>query len=82
MRAGICIFCIVAPDRDVAMCCSLPVLLVCCRCCVSFVSVVVGMHFFVVRRQGLTSATELTHTTTNFELNFEFKVEFKVGPQL
>jgi hypothetical protein len=30
----------------------------------------------------LTSATELTHTTTNFELNFEFKVEFKVGPQL
>jgi hypothetical protein len=45
---------------------------------VSLVSVVVGMHFFVVRMQGLTSATELTHTTTNFELNFELKVEFKV----
>jgi hypothetical protein len=43
------------------------------------VSVVVGMHFFVVRRQGLTSATELTHTTTNFELNFEFKVELKLS---
>jgi hypothetical protein len=37
---------------------------------------------FVVKRQGLNSATELTHTTTNFELNFEFKVELKVGPQL
>jgi hypothetical protein len=41
------------------------------------VSVVVGMHFFVVRRQGLTSATELTHTTTNFELKVEFKVDQK-----
>jgi hypothetical protein len=32
----------------------------------------------VVGMQGLTSTTELTSTTTNFELNFELKVEFEV----
>ena len=37
------------------------------------VSCVVG-----VRMQDLTSTTDLTHSTTNFELNFELKVEFKV----
>jgi hypothetical protein len=39
-------------------------------------SVFVGV--VVVRMECLTSATELTHRTTNFELNFEIKVEFKV----
>ena len=49
------------------------------------VGVVVGVVVnivVIVEMECLTSTTELTHTTTNFELNFVIKVEFKVGCQL
>ena len=61
MRDGICKFCIVAPDDRVVAKLSF-IAVVVLVCCWSFD---VGMHFFVVRMQGLTSATELTQTTTN-----------------
>jgi hypothetical protein len=50
--------------------------------CVSCIDVLSVSCVVGVRMRDLTSTTDLTHSTTNFDLNFDHKVEFKVGPQL